>query len=81
MTNFRMVSVLTLGFALIMGCGEGDDGAGDAPPSNPGDLMETMEAGSGVGGGAIPQTEEVAVEATEPVTEAVEEVKEEAKEE
>jgi hypothetical protein len=51
MSKLSWLSVMLLGCCLAIGCGEGDTG-GDTATSSPESMTnETMEAGSGVGGG------------------------------
>ena len=54
MASCKFLSVLSLGLALIIGCGEGaDTGTSDTDPTGNAGHAMGMEAGSGVGGGAM----------------------------
>lgn len=87
MTNLKLASILSLGLALIVGCGEAEvaPGPATAPMDDPNAALTPIpESGSGVGGGlpapAAEETVEAAEEAAvEPKEEAAEESKEEAK--
>ena len=78
MANCKFLSVLSLGLALIIGCGEGaDTGTSDANPTGNAGHAMGMEAGSGVGGGAMHEAvAEEAVEGTEEAAEGTEEAAE-----
>jgi hypothetical protein len=85
MTNLKLASILSLGLALIVGCGEAEvaPGPATAPMDDPNAVLTPIpESGSGVGGGLpAPAAEETVEAAEEPKEEAAEETKEEAAEE
>ena len=54
MSKLNRLSVILLGCCMAIGCGEGDSGTGGAAATTSPESTtnDTMEAGSGVGGGA-----------------------------